>query len=143
MTPITIAALEGTPYRRVLGGALTVLTAGCSNGVDSKLSTELSQAHLVPFAWVDSAGKEVRSTTNPRPDQVCALRLRDTKTGKEYAIQSSRYNVNPTAPADSQRGTWQGDYLPYLPGTTPGRASHRVRIECPTWRVLGVVPAGA
>ena len=138
------------PSSRGDGHTLTwlLLASGlsaCTSELDTKLSTELAQVRLTPFAWVDTSGKEVKSDTNPGTGSTCALRLRDTQTGKEYAIQRS-HKIDGAAPgsgSEPTRATEYGDYLQYQPGTRPIHPTHLVRIECSTWKVLGIVRAGA
>jgi hypothetical protein len=112
--------------------------AGCRGGekVDTNLSTELVNARLGVVAWPPTIGSKVPSLTQPAHTK-CGLLLRDERSGINYQLERSHKGEGAGAAA-----SWfeYGDYAPLLPdaGAPP---SYWVRIECGTWKVIGLVSA--
>ncbi len=122
--------------------ALSVVAACRSDEVDTKLSTELQRVRLVVRDWPPLPGSAEPSTTKP-PQTACALHLLDETTGTTYQIARS-YKRKPAGGSDDP-ATWpeQGDYSVHRPGGPDRAGDARVRIECGTWKVLGIVSARA
>ncbi|MCI0460205.1 MAG: hypothetical protein L0Z62_24910 [Gemmataceae bacterium] len=134
-------------FRAPAGLVACIAASACDrgDGLDTRISTELSQATFVVTEWPPDSGQ-----TTPRPAALgapphtkCALRLRDSRTGTEYVLMRS--TLSPPGDGGGRREDWpeQGDYAPYQPGVSVAPPSHLVRIACGTWRVVGVVPSGA
>jgi hypothetical protein len=121
--------------------AVLALAAACgrSDGLDTKLSTELSNARFVVILWPPEIGSTTPSATQPAHTK-CAMRLQDEKTGTFYVLSQSAKEEPPGGAGDSSTWPEHGDYTVQLEGKSSG-ASHRVRIDCGTWKVLGMVPA--
>ncbi len=117
--------------------------AGCrSDGLDTKLSTELQRARLAVRDWPPLPGSKEPSTTKP-PQTACALHLVDETTGTIYQVAQSR-KAKPNGGSDDPT-TWpeQGDYSVHRPGGDGRGGAALVRIECGTWKVLGIVSSPA
>lgn len=113
--------------------------AGCrSDGLDTKLSTELQQARLVVRDWPPHPDSTEPSTTKP-PHTACALHLVDQATGTTYQVARTQ-KTKPEGGSDDPE-TWPelGDYSIHHPGGSGRAGDARVRIECGTWKILGIV----
>ena len=135
-----------TPQRSsLLSAALLIATlgVGCSNDVDTKLSSELSAASLKPVEWPPLPGSKVPSPVQTA-ETACALRLRDDRTGNEFWIQRSTKTRLPSVAGDTT-SRWEeyGDYTIVRPGEKARAPSHYIRIACGTWKIVGLVERGA
>jgi hypothetical protein len=113
----------------------------CAGGADSRLSDDLTSAQLRPVEWQNDAGEIVPGDSAMGTSHRCPIRFLDERTGIQYVLQQSRA-VAPPGEQPEATGPWQGDYLRV--GTEPqvGPASHWVRIDCETWKVLELVRRG-
>lgn len=113
---------------------------GCAG--QERLSTDLANASLEPVLWEPKPDSFAPADPDGPPPNACALRLRDRRTGFEYQLQRSharRIEARPSnGPKESQ---WyqEGEYLRIFDDEPVGRASSWVRIECGSWKVLGLV----
>jgi hypothetical protein len=128
--------------RLVITPMLVVVTvAACrTDGLDTKLSTELQQARLVVLDWPPHPDSTAPSTTKP-PHTACALHLLDEVTGTRYQV-SRTHRTRPDGGSDDP-STWPetGDYSVHRAGGRGNAGDARVRIECGTWKILGLVSA--
>jgi hypothetical protein len=117
--------------------------AGCrSDGLDTKLSTELQRVRLVVRDWPPLPGSKEPSATKS-PNTACALHLVDETTATIYQIARS-HKTKPDGGGNDPT-TWpeQGDYSVHHPGDDGPGGDALVRIECGTWKVLGIVSSRA
>ena len=116
-------------------------TAACGGrDIDTKLSDELAKAHLRPVAWIDDSGRVVPDESKASARHTCAIRLRDDASGLEFVLQRATAAEIGTQTDSGPPRHWHGDYRRIEPNDPQGLASHWVRIQCGTWKVLGLVP---
>lgn len=119
---------------------LLVVACGSTDGLDTKLSTELQRARFLVLLWPPDSGSSTPSATPPSHTK-CALRLRDENTGTIYQLAQATKQE----PADGRGNPadWPelGDYSVHRRESDGSGGSHRVRIDCGTWKPLGIVAA--
>ena len=112
------------------------------DGLDTRLSSELADARFTVLEWPPPPGSTTPSATQPAHTK-CGLRLRDENTGTSYFLNRSSKQEPANGAGDPSAWPEQGDYAAVPPGAAlaPGSATHLVRIECGSFKVLGVVEA--
>jgi hypothetical protein len=103
-----------------------------------RLPDEIANAHLVVVQ-----GPMPRDSTDHRPTQSeCPMRLRDPRSGWEFALTAEHVRVSDT---NKDPASWphDGDYGIILPQAPDNGGSARVRIACATLQPLGMLNAGA
>ena len=117
------------------------LAAACGRAdeLDSKLSTDLINARFVVILWPPELGSATPALSQPAHTK-CAMRLKDQTTGKLYILAKSVKDEPKEGTGDPSSWSEHGDYVVIRPDENSSGASHRVRIECGTWKVLGIVP---
>lgn len=123
------------------GVLLGVTVTSCDGATNSRLSDDLASARLRPIEWQNDAGEIVPGDSAVGTRHRCPVRFLDERTEIQYVLQQSRA-VAPPGREPEATDPWQGDYLRV--GTEPqiGPASHFVRIDCVTWKVLELVRRG-
>ncbi len=97
---------------------------------------------MVPIIWDTSESAQANDSLG-RPASACALRIRDSLTGVDYQIRHEVSRRVDSATAAGSTPVWEqvGDYARIPTGPEHGLASSWVRVECGSWKVIGLVPA--
>jgi hypothetical protein len=129
------------PCQYACWASLAVLALmGCAG--HERLSTDLANASLEPVLWEPKPDSFAPADPDGPPPNACALRLRDRRTDIEYQLQrhhARRVEARPSNGAEGSQWHQVGDYLRIFDHEPVGRASSWVRIECGSWKVLGLV----
>ena len=122
--------------------AFLALIASCGpkDGLDTKLSTELANARFVVTLWPPEEGSLTPSATQPAHTK-CGMQLKDETTGTIYQLATSTKKMPPDGPPDPANWPEYGDYSIHKAEENSSGATHRVRIQCGSWKPLAVMTA--
>ena len=132
---------------RMRSAAVTSLAllgvAACSRGGSGRSAGPPGlPTSFTPIAWAPSA----QSPTGAAPSGAageCAIRLRDERTGAVLTLMRSELRTETSTRGDTVMTVYRshGDYSVEPAGTYGVREGQRLRVECGTWKGIGVVPA--